>query len=364
MSLPAAIKPFLEFTGVLRAHGFAVSPDQSIGWLEAIGLLGPREMGDIRRSAVAMLAIPKEREPEFDTLFDGFFFGQTISAPVTADDDEVDAFEPTGTETEIEEDSDEREIGTDATAAERLARRALGGGEEDALRRFSRLAPRRLPRRRSYRRVRAKRGDTMDVRRALREAVRKDGEVMLLPQRRRKLRQRPVLLLIDVSGSMKERTNDLVRFGHALANNSLRFEAFTLGTRLTRITPALSVREQSSALNRVAGLVADLDGGTRIGEALQTLLAVPRYAGFARGAAIIVLSDGLERGEPNAMIDAVRRLSRMAWRIIWLSPLAGREDYRPETEALGAVLSDLDGLDDGGSLDAICTRVLNMARAA
>lgn len=363
--MPPSIASFLDFAQILRAHRFAVSPDQTIGWIEAIGLLGPRSIGDVRAAAVALMAIPREREDEFDALFQSHFHGMIIAAATSAPDDEdVDAYEPTGATAEVEEADDEREAGAEATAVERLARRTLGTGDDDALRHFARHAPQRLPRRRSYRRAPARRGDAPDMRRALREAVRRDGEVLYLPQQRRKLRQRRILLLIDISGSMKERSDSLMRFGHALARASDRFEAFTLGTRLTRVTAALKTREEAQALERVGSVVADFDGGTRLGEALQALLAVPRYAGFARGAAVVVLSDGLERGDPTAMVDAVGRLSRMAWRLVWLSPLAGREGYQPETAGMVAILPELDRLDDGASLDAICRHVLTLARAA
>jgi uncharacterized protein with von Willebrand factor type A (vWA) domain len=108
--------------------------------------------------------------------------------------------------------------------------------------------------------------------------------------------------------------------------------------------------------------IADIDGGTRIGDALAAYLAVPRYAGFVRGAAVIVLSDGLERGTPDAMIDAVRRLSRSAWRLDWLTPLAADPDYEPRTEGLAQVLPILDHLGDGASTAAVTNHILTMAR--
>ena len=115
---------------------------------------------------------------------------------------------------------------------------------------------------------------------------------------------------------------------------------------------------------RVSALVADVDGGTRIGDAIGAFMAVPRYAGFARGAAVVVLSDGLERGSPAAMQDAARRLSRIAWRLDWLSPLAGSEDFAPSTSALAAILPDLDALADGATTSAVVDHLLNLARAA
>ncbi len=365
MTLPPALRPLTDFATVLRQHGFAIAPDQTIGFIEAVGALGPRDIRDIRRAALAMFAIPKERETEFDALFRAVFFGQTIAAAAESEEEGVEAFEPTGETVEIEAGDEESEIGLEATVAERLGQRDLrGAGTEEALSTFARLAPERLPRRRSYRRAPSHRGDALDMRRMLRQAVRSDGELLSLFETRRKVRQRKILLLIDVSGSMQERTEDAMHFAHTLAQAALRFECFTLGTRLTRVTPALSVVDRDRALQRVAALVADIDGGTRIGEALQAFLAVPRYAGFARGAAVIVLSDGLERGEPDVMVDAVRRLSRMAWRVDWLTPLAADPEFRPETAALAAVLPWLDDLADGSGIDRVCHHVLQLARAA
>ncbi|MEM6943377.1 MAG: VWA domain-containing protein, partial [Pseudomonadota bacterium] len=200
-------------------------------------------------------------------------------------------------------------------------------------------------------------------RRTLRAALRREGEAIALLRRRRRYRQRRIVLLIDVSGSMRERTDERLALAHCLAQAAERVEVFTLGTRLTRITRDLRARDRARALAHVGRLVADLDGGTRIGEALETFLAVPRYAGFARGALVVALSDGLERGSPDAMIGAVRRLSRLAWRLDWLSPLAADPAYRPATAGLGAVLGDLDRLGDGGSTEAIAEHLLSLGRA-
>jgi hypothetical protein len=366
MTLPRAVQPFADFSAILRVHGFSVSPDQTIGFIEAVGLLGPRHMQDIYRAARAMFAIPRERQGEFDALFRAFFFGQTISAPVPGeDDDEVEAFEEAGGEVEVEETESDEDTGVEATFAERLSRRSFPPATDaDALIRFARLAPQRLPRRRSYRHIRARHGERLDMRRTLRQAVKRDGEVFTLAQTRRKTRQRRIVLLIDVSGSMQDYTENALRFAHTLAQVTERFEAFTLGTRLTRITPALAVANLDLALERIGALVADIDGGTRIGDALQAFLNVPRYNGFARGAAVAILSDGLERGEASVLLDTVRRLSRIAWRLDWLTPLAADPDYSPQTEALQQVLPWLDGFADGSRTDALCDHFLTMTRAA
>ena len=134
--------------------------------------------------------------------------------------------------------------------------------------------------------------------------------------------------------------------------------------RENRITPALRLKIRDEALARVGGLVADFDGGTRIGDALEAFLAIPRYAGFVRGAASVVLSDGLERGDPAAMIAAVQRLSRLTWRLDWLTPLAAAPGFTPRTEALSGIAPWLDGLSDGGTTEAVAQHVLQLAKAA
>lgn len=360
--LPRAAAPFVGFPAVLRVHGFAVATDQTIGFLEAIDLLGPRSIEDIRRAGVAMLAIPKDREDEYDALFRAYFLGMTVPGVTEAEDEQVAAHEPTGVDEAAEERDPDDEPGAEAARLERLSRRVFSPEAAEAeLARFRRLAPARLPRRRSYRYAADKLGKLPDLRKTLRDAAKRDGEVFTLSMRRRKERQRKIVLLVDVSGSMKERTEDAMTFAHALVQTAQSVEVFTLGTRLTRATPALRLKHRVQALDRLSNVISDVDGGTRIGDALSTFLSVPRYVGFVRGAAVIMLSDGLERGSPDAMIDAVRRLSRLAWRLDWLTPLGADADFAPSTSALSAILADLNALEDGASTDAIVRHVLSLA---
>lgn len=365
-ALPRPLDPFLRFPALLRANGFAVAPEQTQTFVAAVGLLGPRGIADLHRAAVAAFGPGPERREEFDALFRLVFLGQTVAAPAAADaadEDAVEAFDDRDGGLEPPETSEVEESGGAPTGAERLfARRFAEASESAVLHRFRRAAPRALPRRVSRRLAPSKRGGRLDMRRALREAVRRDGELVRLPALERRDRPRRVLLLIDVSGSMKERTDLHLRFAHALGRATDRLEAFTLGTRLTRITRALRRRSREQALGLASTLVADWDGGTRLGDALQAFLAVPRLAGFARGALCVVLSDGLERGDHRAMTDAVERLSRLAWSILWLSPLAGAPGYAVETAALRSVLPFIGRLGDGSSAAAVCGEVLNYAR--
>ena len=360
---PRALRPFLAFPGLLRAHGFAVGPDRTEGFVAAVGLLGPRGMGDVHAAALALLAPPPERRAQFDALFRAHFLGQTLAAPAAEGEDDAPAFDASDGGAPPPETGEVEESGAAATEAEALRVRSLDPfGEDEALRRLAREAPARLPRRLS-RRSRAARSGAPDLRRALREALRREGELMALPARRRRSRQRRVLLLLDVSGSMKAQSEGALRFAHALTRGGERVETFTLGTRLTRITRACALRDRAQAVAAASDLVADWDGGTRLGDALGAFLAVPRFSGLARGALVLVVSDGLERGDPGAMVEAVRRLSRLAWALHWLTPLAAEPGFEPRTEALRAALPHLDHLGDGSRTERLCAHVLGLAAA-
>ncbi len=254
-------------------------------------------------------------------------------------------------------------MGGEPTAAERLTLRRFGDEDpRETLRRFARAAPDALPRQRSFRRRAARNGDRWHMRRVLREAVRRDGEVLSLPKLARKTRQRRILLLIDVSGSMKTQTEDAMRLAHVLVGAADRAEVFTLGTRLTRVTRALRLKHREQALEAAASLVSDWDGGTRLGDAFAAFLHVPRFAAFARGALVVVVSDGLERGDPAALTAAVGTLSALAWRVAWLTPLAADARYAPSTVALTAMLPFLDRLGNGAGLRPLCDEILSLAR--
>jgi uncharacterized protein with von Willebrand factor type A (vWA) domain len=364
MDATGPIAHLLGFAALLRRAGFAIAPEQSMAWLAAIELLGPREIGDLRRSARATLAPPPERIAEFDALFDRHFLemhGPALEGEASSDEPLRAVDESRfGPEPIFGDEADES--GEKATRAERLsARRFAPGDEALVLRHLTRTWPARAPRRRGYRWRSARGGAAADARRMFRDAMRNAGEFVSLRQRRRRPRQRRILLIIDVSGSMKERTQAHLALAHALTRGAQAAETFTIGTRLTRITRALRLRNREQALAAASMLVADWDGGTRIGEALGAFLAIPRFAALARGAALVLLSDGLEFGDPTAMGDAVARLSRLAWRIVWLTPLAADPRFEPRTAGLVAARPFLDRLGDGGSLASICAHVLDLA---
>lgn len=361
--LPTAARPFVAFPALLREHGIAVAPEQTTTFLAAVELLGPRSIAHVRKAAIATLAPHPEQRERFDALFDLHFLGGALAEP--GDDD----FVP-DEEVSVQEDSGSREVllgeevneaGQAATGAEALSVRQLKTlDDSETLRRFGRALPAALPRRRGYRHRGARRGPMVDLARSMRDAIRHDGEVMSLKRLRRVTRPRPILLLIDVSGSMKQRSDANLALAHTIVHATRQVEVFTFGTRLTRVTRALRRKRREQALAEASGLVADWDGGTRIGDALQAFLAVPRFAAYARGAVVVVLSDGLERGDPSALVGAVGRLAQRAHRIDWLTPLAADPGYRPQTEALRLIAARLASLSDGSSTVRICRHILTL----
>lgn len=360
--IPPALAPFLAMPHALRAAGFSAAPEQTEAFIAAVGLLGPASFRDIRRAARAIFGQGPERMGEFDAVFDQVFLGRAFAMPMgEAAESQVRVFDAGGFDLAPEADSQETS-GGDASLAERLFARALTPrGEDQALAAFQRAAPAALPRRRS-RRLGGRTGPLADPRRAFRQMMRTAGEITRLPARRRLTRQRQILLLIDVSGSMKTHTDGAMRLAHALVQAGERVEVFTLGTRLTRVSTPLHHHVAEEALRRASNLVADWDGGTRLGGMLDAFLALPRFATLARGALVIILSDGLERGGPETLRAAMTGLSRLAWSILWLSPLAADPAYRPETGALKAILPLLDRLGDGSAPSAMAGEILTFVK--
>ncbi|CAN5321164.1 VWA domain-containing protein [soil metagenome] len=360
--IPAAAGRLVAFTQLLRGHGFALAHDQIVSFLKAVTLLGPRDLGSISQAAVATLAPQRERRAEFDALFHAFFHEEAAIASAAQSIPEDEAPEHPGHSggDDAPDTTEANESGQAASGGEILSRRNLFPATHDALTRLARFGPQALPRRRGFRRSPDARKGAIDLRRSVRTILAHDGDLLRLMRTRRQTVQRRVILLVDVSGSMKNHTADYLRYAHALLQIAPDAECYTFGTRLTRITRALRHPVADVALARASAVVADWDGGTRIGEALATFLARPQRASLIRGAMVIVLSDGLERGDHALMTAAVRSIGRRAHKLLWLTPLAADPRFRPETQAIKSILPFLTGLGDGGSLDALVDNTLKL----
>jgi uncharacterized protein with von Willebrand factor type A (vWA) domain len=195
------------------------------------------------------------------------------------------------------------------------------------------------------------------VRRTLREELRRAGEPGPLRHRRRSTRPRRVVWLIDVSGSMAPYADVLLRLAHAqvragVGSGPHRVEVFTVGTRLTRVTPALGRRDVEQALRAAGEQVPDWSGGTRLGESLRVFVDRWGQRGVARGAVVVICSDGWERGDPALLAEQVRRLRRLAHRVVWVNPHRGKAGYRPVQGGIAAVLPYVDDFVAGHSVAA------------
>jgi uncharacterized protein with von Willebrand factor type A (vWA) domain len=235
----------------------------------------------------------------------------------------------------------------DYTEAERFAARRI-------MLRLAASGPLRPSRRRrpARRRGGAPHAARPDLRRTVRASLRTDGDPFERHWREPSRRPRPLVLVCDVSGSMEPYARMLLQYMQACVAARRRVEAFVFGTRLTRVTGELAGRDPDRALDRAARAAEDWSGGTRIGEALATLgRAHGRRLG--RGAFVVLLSDGWDRGEPEQLACEMARLQRCAARLIWLNPLKAHAGYEPLTRGMQAALPHVDHFLAGNSLASL-----------
>jgi uncharacterized protein len=218
-----------------------------------------------------------------------------------------------------------------------------------------------LPKRRSRRRVSARSGSP-DLRRTLRRSFRTGGEPVDRAWRTRRRDRRRLVLLLDVSGSMDAYSRALVMFAHAAIRSGRRVEAFCFGTRLTRVTRSLAAGDADEALARAAAEVVDWDGGTRIGESLKAFLDEHGHGGLARGAVVLICSDGLEVGDPDLLAQQMARLARLAYRVVWLNPLQEDPMYEPLARGMKAALPHIDLFASGHSFTSLEELSATLAR--
>lgn len=240
------------------------------------------------------------------------------------------------------------------SAAEALRHKDFADCTDDELReayaaieRF-RVGPTRV----SRRRVPGTRGRP-DLQRTARRATRTGGEAVTLLRQRRSRRPRKLVLLCDVSGSMAPYARGLIRFGQAAVASHRPVEVYAMATRLTRLTAQLATRDPDVAMRRAAIEVSDWSSGTRLGDALRSFCDERGVAGAARGATVVILSDGWDRGDPALISEQMGRLARVAHKVIWVNPLKASPGYSPEAGGMAAALPHVDEFVAGHSLEAL-----------
>jgi uncharacterized protein with von Willebrand factor type A (vWA) domain len=197
------------------------------------------------------------------------------------------------------------------------------------------------------------RGERLDARGTMRRSLRTGGEPLALVTRARREKRRPLVILCDISGSMEAYTRLFLHLAHGLTRGWGRVEVFTFGTRLTRVTRQLRERRADAAIARVSRTVADWSGGTRIGEGIGEFNRRWSRRVLGRGAIVLFVSDGWERGDPDRLAAEMARLQRASYRLIWLNPLSGTRDYAPAAAGARAIVRFVDDHLASNTLDGL-----------
>jgi uncharacterized protein with von Willebrand factor type A (vWA) domain len=332
-----AVETIVRFGRALRTEGVPAGPDRVAELCRAAALL-PAE--DLYWAGRATLVSKPEHIPAYDALFGRFFGPPTPSqGPLVQIRVQMEA---------------QADVGL-ASAVELLKDKSFSRCSKEELSQLAELMSRielSVPRRRTRRRETSRAG-LPDLRRTLRRSFRTGGDPLERAWRRRRRRPRRLILLLDVSGSMDAYSRALVMFAHAALRSDPRWEAFCFGTRLTRVTRALAGSDPDEALLRAAEEVLDWDGGTRIGDSLKRFLDEYGHGGLARGAVVVICSDGLEVGDPDLLAEQMARLSRLAYRVVWLNPLKEDPSYQPLARGMHAALPYVDHFWSGHSLASL-----------
>ena len=365
MSTPSTIA--VAFVRALRRDGMSVPTSCSIGYAEALTAVGLADRSGVYWAGRATLVRRREDIEPFDRVFTRFWDASPASDPgtVATVEESVTLAIDAGDDTDGADDPDDGGEAEDPgevlelrfSAVEVLRHKDFSEWTSDELAEGRRLMGHlRLAgeARRSLRMVPTGRtGDAPDLRRTVRAAIASDGVPIRRHWRTRSERPRRLVLLLDVSGSMEPYARALVRFAHAAVVGRQKVEVFALGTRLTRITRELAERDPDRALERAGRRVTDWSGGTRLGEGVAAFNREWGQRGMARGAIVVILSDGWDRGDPVVLGEQMARLHRMTHRLVWVNPLKVTPGYAPLARGMAAALPHVDEFVEGHSLDAL-----------
>jgi uncharacterized protein with von Willebrand factor type A (vWA) domain len=368
-------------TTALHRAGLPVTPERAAGLARALRLVPPLDRSALYWTCRVVLVTDRGQLPVFDAVFSAIFDGLLDPADSRGD---PSAPPPIGSEPRTRPAAPDRRPHTPGTPPDGGAVAAGGGDDggeeterevllaaastEERLRHTSfadltaeelagvRELVRRLvlstPERRSRRVRRRRRGDRLDLRRTVRAAQRTGGDPVRLVRAHRRTSPRRLVLLCDVSGSMEPYTRVYLTLLQGAVAGA-RAEAFVFSTRLTRLTRELSVRDPDQALARAGATTSDWAGGTRLAAGIGRFVAAHGRRGLARGAVVVVLSDGWATDEPAEVAEAMQRLRRLAHRIVWVNPRKAAPGYAPLVGGMAAALPYCDAFVSGHSLAAL-----------
>jgi uncharacterized protein with von Willebrand factor type A (vWA) domain len=367
------------FSRSLRRFGLEAPPSATIDFCEALALLGTARPDLVFWAGRACFCKRAEDAEPYATTF-WAYFGKAMQVfprgrlttvppvPTARPPAVVESEDPRGDdETRTDDQSERSPMPIAYSATEVLRRKDFAACSEAELAEAERLMAslRRRPPMRRGRRMESGRSSgrgVLDLRRTLRDALANGGDPARLSRRVRAARARRVVLLLDVSGSMGPYARAMLRFAHSTIVSQRSVEAFTLGTRCTRVTRQLSWRDPDAALRRAAEAAPDLEGGTRLGDCLREFNEAWGLGGLARGAIVVLISDGWDRGDPDVLAAQMARLAHVAHRVVWVNPLKASPGYEPLVRGMAAALPFTDEFLSGHSLAALDELADVMAR--
>ncbi len=370
----------VRFGRTLRRAGVNVTSGQVMDFVQSVEHIDIGNRDIFREAGRACFVTTRDELPVFDRVFESFWRakpeyandqftdpgddmqpGMDGEADLDSEGEEGDEISPeqgtqqTKTRTELvesqelEAEGEEEEGDADDvlsfSAAEVLREKDFADLSEEEMqqtRRFMEKLEWRIGRRRSRRRVSARKGRFWDPRKTMRKSLQTGGIPMQISRRKTKTKPRQLVVICDVSGSMDRYSRILLQFVYAIEQGMANVESFVFGTRLTRVTRLLRNRSIDSAMERVAEQVHDWSGGTRIGQSLQKFNTTWARRVLRNGAVVLVISDGWDRGDPELLGQEMSRLQRSSYRMIWLNPLLGSPRYEPLTRGMQAAIPYID----------------------
>jgi uncharacterized protein len=368
---PSTVSLLVAFARTLRGAGVAVSVDSIVQYVRAVDVLGIDRRDRVYWAGRSVLIHRQEDVGTYDRVFDSFWWGRSDSdsaLPSPAQSVDQGGDDETADSPVVDDGPPRRLALVSYSDVDRLRHKDFAvctPGELEEISRLLREARvRSMQVSRRMRRSRRAHG-RHDSRATIRRTLRSGGEVVRLVHREPAPRPRRVVLLCDVSGSMEPYARALLRFLHVAVAGQARVEAFAVGTRLTRLTRQLSSRDPDAALQQATERVLDWSGGTRLGEGIGTFNDRFGMPGMGRGAIVVILSDGLDRGDPTLLGEEMARLHRAAHQTIWVNPLKASVGYEPLARGMAAALPHVDQFVEGhsaASLEALVSVISGSTR--
>lgn len=358
------VRVLVDFGRALRAEGLSVGSGDISTYCAAMVPLDPTDLVDLYWAGRTSLISRRDDIVVYDEVFRKFFLGvqnpveELLKITPRTSVEVESALEMPATEpSDNENQEEETTLGLVASGVDTLRHKSFAACTPDELAALRRIMARiRLtpPKRRTRRTQTARAGRRPDLRRTIRESLRMHGEMVDLRWRRRRVKLRPLVLILDVSGSMADYSRALLQFAHSAKRASQKVQVFCFGTRLTCITTPLQKRSPDEALAQAAELVVDWEGGTRIGDCIDDFVRTWGRRGICRGGVVVICSDGLDRGDPDTLATAMERLTRLCHHIVWMNPHKGDDaDYRPQTMGMMVAEPHIDVLLSGHDLSSL-----------